>query len=527
MASTTVNPVMTIPVKLQQQQDDLTISTSEESGEKIADTMMRDADEMIEEIKGYIQGPKAYTPTKREIEWAFEVYDSQPPTSPSTVQLDVTPPEETKVAEEEEEAPSSFSFFFNPFYRQESTVVVQAVEEEEKVATPELPETPPPLARKGVVAQEMVRRLVVRKLMQQREQSAVTIQAYARRMLTRIHLQDIHIIDHPLEVEVAAKPEYLDDMIVGDLPEPEPQPEAEQEPTVSIAATPEKPRGFLNKMLLFKRKHKNEETESPLLMVEDDKIDEDAPVLENKSKKSKWKRKMRKLLFLKKQQQDKSPQPLPESPEPVQAPLPPPPPKRMSIVITTPDHSVPSPEARAEAEAYHKARAAAAAAAESTASQATSSVPPSNLTAKNNNSNEEEEESAMMAVEYLPPAQLAVPPAVVTPEAVTVPSNSSASNDDASDLTTATQTNSMLDTWFSALKMDKVFEEVNQDAVNEIFEMAMDDESLKNDLNLLPEYDWTSEDWVECRKSMLECSAEHYDEVTYQTSRFMSNTVRL
>lgn len=426
--------------------DDTTISTTE--SEKLvasADNMTGDAAVLIEEIKGYVQAPEGYTPTKTEIEMALEAQESK-------VEIKEEPEESTEAQPDT----SYLGFFFNPF-----SLVGGAPEVVEE------PKKKKPAPKKGVVAQEMVRRIVVRKLMERRDTSAVRIQACARRMIAKSKMEDFRIMASQRQqtVEVTATQECLDDMVIGDV------------------TKEEKKKGGFRK--LFRRKRRSgADGNAPLLQNRNvQATDDNAPVQEKKSKGGKLKRKMRKMFSKSSRTQSATPQ---SSNKPPTAP------KRMSVIITTPDTSVPLPEARAEAEAYHKAKKAAAPAVVTPDSQTSAPVDRA---------------------------------AVVTPES-NFPWHNRFLADDPSELTS--RTSPLLDSLFKGLMLDMdTLKEWNDDAVKEVMDLAMQDDNVKKDLNLIPENDWTAEDWEEARRSLVECSQEHYEEVTYQTNRFVSNNVTL
>jgi hypothetical protein len=233
--------------------DDTTTATDE--SEKVtasADNMTGDAAAMIEEIKGFVQGPQGYSPSKTEIERALEAQENTAAAGEKTEDPDTT--------KEVKPEADMLAGFFNRF----EFISAFGGSEAEQSKREELRPAP----KKGVVAQEMVRRMVVRKLTGRREASAVTIQACARRMIAKNQMKDIRIMAFEREqsVEVSAAPDFLDDLVVGDVKK-------------------EKKGGLRN---LFRRKKKSKNDGdadgAPLLQNRDLQPTVDAPIEENKTK---------------------------------------------------------------------------------------------------------------------------------------------------------------------------------------------------------------------------------------------------
>ncbi|KAL3928152.1 MAG: hypothetical protein SGBAC_012770 [Bacillariaceae sp.] len=488
---------------------DRTVSTTDSLSDSHVD-LSQEIDGMITVVKDYVQASKGYSPTRKEYERTMEVIEAKVEEEEALARK-----QEAEAARLQAEKAAQEAGFMDSLF---STFAFSGGE---SVATHQTSVA----SQRGTVVHEMLKRLVVQELLSRRNKSATVIQTTVRRVLAQKKKQEMRVIaaERKRALDALASQQKYDQYSrkaahdEGDCC-------LEEEDEVAGEIKTSKYSKMKSALKSMKKKKKTKKSASRALLLPNsapessprgqEGHDGDMPIQENKSRgQSMWKKvkKMKvknlvsqKLNKRKKKIKKQKPQRYPSRRAPVldgvveeEEPVPEPEPRRMSITITTTDDSIPTPEAEAEAEAYRKRHEVQEESSEvydgdsNFGSTLDSSLPSSSRGFRGNN-----RWSNVLA-------------------------------DDATSVTSG-RSRPLLDSWFQDFMFDKeTLREVDDDAVEELVEMALTSNEVQRDLALIPEMDWTDEEWAEAKTSLFECSQDHYEEITYQTRRFVSNEVTL
>ncbi|CAJ1949119.1 unnamed protein product [Cylindrotheca closterium] len=519
------SPDRKLPVQSMIITPDRTVTTTESNLSETSNNNMglgQEVDGLITVVKHYVQASKGYSPTRREFERTMEAIEARAEEEEALARQ-----HEAEIARREAEKAAQEVGFMGSLY---STFSFASED-------PSSVQHSTTASQRGTVVHQMLKRLVVKELQSRRDKSATVIQSTVRRVLAQKRKQEMRVIAvermralKELESQQkyeefsrkAAARDYernANSSLVDDE-------EVAGEIKTSKFSKMKTALKTLKKNKKAKSKNKKTVSKAPLLpsMPESSphggEDANDMPIQENSSRKNKFWNKVKKLKVKRNKKKKKKRRSLRypsrnapildgiveegEEPAGVFEPAPAPEPRRMTVTITTTDDSIPTPEAEAEALEYHRQRSRGRGVPEDAATEAASSYQShgdpstmrSSLPSGNHFGGSGNWNSFVLA-------------------------------DDATSMTSG-RTRPLLDSWFNGFMFDKeTLRECDDDAIEEMVELAFTDRELQNDLKIIPEMNWTEDDWADTKESLFRCSQDHIEEVTYQTKRFVSNEVTL
>ena len=479
-----------------------------------AGDIRHEIDDMIHIVKTYVQAPQGYSPTRNEFERTMEAIEQKA---------------------EEEDALRKQEGLEHSVQRQasfqESTFMENIFGAFASFASPTKPaeQTLSSSSTRGTVVHEMLKRLVLQELQSRRDKSATTIQSAVRRLLAQKKRQEMRVIQMEKgralsELAMLHKYELYNRKA----------PVADDEEVAEEIKTSKFSKMKTAFQSLKKKKSKSNTYKAPLLLPNTNSTnpgeastsaqeiviaghhDADAPVQEKAGRKSKfWKtvQKIKSKKLARKKKKKKRPQkfrPVLDGvveEEPYEEPDP-----RYAVIITTIEEQELPPEEQQLPPPPPPL--------EDPSATSTNSHRHTPCIYNLDHQEEEPEE------EEEPQTQFSLPSSLPSGKEF-FRWNNFVLADDATSITSA-RSRPLLDSWFRQFVFEKdTLKELDDDAIEELVEMVFTSKDLQKDLSLIPEMNWTDDDWVEFKNSIFQCSQEHAEEISYQTKRLIPNEITL